>query len=128
MERVQLHFIITLMAAYWCISAEAHQIAPLTIYSDANGILCPSEIRRENALQLLKDIMSAKISNIISSSLTTEPPTDNITTKPTTTSTTTTTTSVPPVVILQSNVFGGTHTSIVQVVARNPRTFQIYFR
>ena len=90
MERVQLQFIIMLMAAYsaWCISAESIQITPLTIRSNANG-MCPSEIMRDNALQLLKNATSAILSNI-SGSTTTESPTD------------------APVVLLQSTLIGGT--------------------
>ena len=90
MERVQLQFIIMLMAAYsaWCISAESIQITPLTIRSNANG-MCPSEIMRDNALQLLKNATSAILSNI-SGSTTTESPTD------------------APVVLLQSSLIGGT--------------------
>ena len=90
MERVQLQFIIVLMAAYsvWCISAESIQITPLTINSNVNGV-CPSEIMRDNALQRLENVTSAILSNI-SGSTTTESPTD------------------APVVLLQSNLFGGT--------------------
>ena len=78
------------MAAYsaWCISAESIQITPLIIRSNANG-MCPSEIMRDNALQLLKNVTSAILTNI-SGSTTTKSPTD------------------APVVLLQSNLFGGT--------------------
>ena len=65
---------------------------------------------RENTRQLLKNVVSAKLSNI-SSSITTEPPTDDTTSTdiPTTYySTTAATTTVTPHVLLQSNLFGGT--------------------
>ena len=111
---MQLQFIIMLMAAsaHQCISVESHQITPFIIRSDASSI-CPSEIMRDNALQLVRDIISAKISNI-SNFISTEPPTEGTTstniptTTVTTASTTVTTTSVTPFVLLQSNLFGGT--------------------
>ena len=92
MERVQLQlFVIMLMSAYsvWCISAESIQITPLimTIHSNSNG-MCPSEIKRDNALQLLTAIL---VNIPGSTTVTTESPTD-----------------AAPVVLLQSNLFGGT--------------------
>ena len=101
--------IILVMIEYCCISAESLHCAPIIIHSDDNGI-CPSEIMRENARQLLKNVVSAKLSNI-SSSITTELPTDDTTSTdiPTTYySTTAATTTVTPRVLLQSNLFGGT--------------------
>lgn len=89
-------------------SAEPLHCAPIIIHNGANGI-CPLEIMRENARQLLKNVVSAKLSNI-SSSITTEPPTDGTTSTdiPTTYySTTAATTTVTPG-ILQSNLYGGT--------------------
>ena len=100
MERVQLHFIVIVMVAYWCIS-EGHKITPLMIRSNDGSIhVCPSEIMRDNARQLLKSMVSAKIYDITS----TEPPTDGVTTN--TPSTSATTTNVPR--LLQSSLFGET--------------------
>ena len=111
MERMQLYFIIMLMNAYWCISAESNQIPPITIRRDAKSIICPSEVMRDNALQLLKNIVSTKLSNI-STSITTKSPTDGTTNTniPATTASTTvaTTTSAISGVLLQSILFGGT--------------------
>ena len=109
METVQVFLIIILvMAEHCCTSAEPLHCAPIFIHSNDNGI-CPLEIMRENARQLLKNVVSAKLSNI-SSSLTTEPPTDDTTSTdiPTTYySTTAPTTTVTPRVLLQSDLFGG---------------------
>ena len=90
-QRVQLHlFVVMLMSAYsvCCISAESIQITPLimTIHSNANG-MCPSEIKRDNALQLLTAIL---VNIPGSTTVTTESPTD-----------------AAPVVPLQSDLFGG---------------------
>ena len=57
----------------------------------------------DNARQLLKHIVSAKISCILNSS-TTEPPTSSTTTN----TSDSTTTTIPPAVLLQSTLFGGT--------------------
>ena len=106
METVQVFFIMILvMAEHCCISAEPLHCAPIIIHSNANGI-CPSEMMRENARQLLKNVVSAKLSNISSSM--TEPPTDDTTSTTTYYSTTAATTTVTPRVLLQSNLFGGT--------------------
>ena len=102
------------MVAYsvsvWCISAETNcnQITPIMIRSNDSST-CPSEILRDNAMEFLKNIVSARL-------LSTKPPADvttttSITTGTTTTSTTTTTsstttTNMPPVVLLQSSLFG----------------------
>ncbi|MCG8621793.1 MAG: hypothetical protein MJE68_07325 [Proteobacteria bacterium] len=82
------------MAEYYCISAEPLYCVPIVIHSNDNGI-CPSEIMRENARQLLKNVVSAKLSNI-SSFILTEPLTDG-----------TTSTNMTPRVLLQSNLYGG---------------------
>ena len=109
METVRVFFIIILvMAEYCCISAEPLHCAPIFIHSDANGI-CPLKIMQVNARQLLKNVVSEKLSNI-SSSITTRPPTDDTTSMdiPTTYySTIAATTTVTPRVLLQSNLFGG---------------------
>ena len=91
-----MFFIMMLvMAEYCCMSAEPLHCIPIIIHSDDNGI-CPSEIMRENARQLLKNVVSAKLSNI-SSSILTEPPTDG-----------TKSTNMTPRVLFQSNLYGGT--------------------
>ena len=107
---MQLHFIIALMAAHcsWSISAEANQITPIAIVIHSDNcnliLVCPSEIMRDDAQQLLKNIISAKISSFV----TTEPLTAGVTSSATTTtSTPITTTSMPPAVLLQSCLFGG---------------------
>ena len=110
METVRVFFIMILvMAEYCCISAEPLHCAPgpIIVHSDDNGI-CPSEIKRENARKLLKNVVSAKLS-YISSSITTEPLTDDTTSTdiPTTYYSTAATTTVTPRVLLQSNLFGG---------------------
>ena len=92
METVRVLFIMILVlvvAEYCCISAESLYCAPgpIIIHRDDNGI-CLSEIKRENALQLLKNVVSAKLS-YISSSITTDG--------------TTSTNMIP----CQSNLYGG---------------------
>ena len=71
---MQLHFVVVLMAAHcsWSISAEANQIAPIVIRSNNSDLICPSEIMRDNAQQMLKNIISAKITSFVA----TEPPID----------------------------------------------------
>ena len=87
MESVQLNFIIImLMAAYLHVeSYQITRIAPLLTHSDANSA-CPSEIMRNNTLELLNNIVRAKLSDS-SSSITTES---------------------PSAMLLQSQLFGGT--------------------
>ena len=105
---MQLHFVVALIAAHcsWSISAEANQITPIVICSNNGDLVCPSEIMQDNAQQLLKNIISAKIASFVA----TEPPTADVTTSAlTTTSTpiTITSTCMPPAVPLQSSSFGG---------------------
>ena len=103
---MQLHFVIIIVGAYWCVSTRAYKtVTPLIVSSDTNNV-CPSENMLDNARQLLKNIVSTKISSDFNSETsTTEPPTSGTTSI---SIPTTTTTTIPPVVLLQSTLFGGT--------------------